>query len=526
MKRIRVSAALMLLLVDLSACSTTPIKRGDTAVIAIGVDPGHFNPAITTAAQVHAVADSLFNGLVALDRDSNPIPDLATDWTIEDEGRTYVFRLASGVRWHDGQPFTSADVKFTFEKVLLRHHARTKAGLGGVLERVEAPDPHTAIFRFRRPYAALLQRLDVTEAPILPAHVFGDEDADIETHPANLAPIGTGPFRLALYRRDDRIELVRNHDYFKPNLPRLERLVFRVIPDASTQLLALERGEVDYVSSVRHSDGERLRREKGFTVVSSVSGPGGGNCVMTWIFNLERPVLADIRVRRALAQAVDRRQIVERVLFGEGRVPDAPISSGIGWAQAKGSLDRYPFDPSRAESLLDEAGLKELSGGKRASLDIVHFASFLKYGEILRQQLAEVGVDLRVRALERAATVQAIYVDRDFDTGLVSYCQGLDPEIGTRRMYDPASIGPVPFSNGAAYRNDEVASLFDQAAVHTDREERATLYRRAQDIIVAELPYWWLAETTNVSVYRSTFLDFAPWSGQFAESASVVSTEP
>jgi peptide/nickel transport system substrate-binding protein len=494
-----------------SGCGARPRPPGTTAVIAIGTDPGHFNPAITTAAQVHAVADSLYNGLVALDRNGEPRPDLAESWEISEGGRRYLFHLARGVVWHDGEPFTSRDVAFTFREILLRYHARTRAGLEGVLESIETPDEHSVVFRFRKPYAPLLSRLDVTEAPILPAHVFAG--SDVQNNSANLAPIGTGPFRLASYRRDDRIELVRNERYFKPGLPHLDRLVFRVIPDPSTQLLALENGEVDYASSLRASDAATLRHSKDFTVISTKSGPGGGNCIMTWIFNLERPALASLEVRRALALSIDRNEILDKVLFGEGEVPQAPFSSGIGWASAPGALSAYPYNPSQAAALLDA------QTPRLRALDIVHFPTFVKYGEIMREQLSRVGIELKIRPLDRAATVETLFVRRDFDTGLVSYCNGVDPEIGLRRMYDSSDIAPVPFSNGAAYRNPAVDRLFGLAAVEADREKRGMLYREIQQQVAQDLPYWWLVETRGLTAYRKSFRDFAPWSGQFAERA-------
>ena len=122
-----------------------------TLVVAIAADPQHFNPAITTGSHTHTVADVLFNGLVALDREARPLPDLAQSWTIEDGGKTYRFKLAKGVRWHDGKPLSADDVVFTFREILLKHHARTKASLSPVLEAIEAPDAETVVFRLKRP---------------------------------------------------------------------------------------------------------------------------------------------------------------------------------------------------------------------------------------------------------------------------------------------------------------------------------------------------------------------------------------
>src|SRR5215471_17630350 len=166
MKRMTWNWLLALLLVPLNSIRPA-VGAEAVAVIAIDADPGHFNPAITTGAHVHAVADSIFNGLVGLDQWQMPTPDLAAAWQVSADGRTYTFRLVEA-RWHDGEPFTSADVKFTFENVLLKWHARTKAGLGEVIEAIDAPDPRTVIFRLKAPHAAFLRRLDVTEAPTLP----------------------------------------------------------------------------------------------------------------------------------------------------------------------------------------------------------------------------------------------------------------------------------------------------------------------------------------------------------------------
>src|SRR4051812_27656176 len=225
--------------------------RGGTAVFAVVADPGQLNPGITTSSNVHAVADSLFNGLVQLDAELKPVPDLAASWAVNGDSTVFTFTLAPA-RWHDAVPVTAADVKFTFEDVLFKYHARTKAGLGAVIAAIETPDDRTVVFRLKQPYGALLQGLDVTEAPILPKHLFASGDPN--NNPANQKPVGTGPFRLESYRAGDSATLVRNADYFKPGLPYLDKLVFRVLPDDNTRLLALIAGEVDYVSSVSGPD--------------------------------------------------------------------------------------------------------------------------------------------------------------------------------------------------------------------------------------------------------------------------------
>lgn len=508
---------LALFLLALAGAHLSPARASpQTAVIAVGGDPGHLNPAISTAGPLHAVAASLFNGLVALDRDGNPVPDLAESWTFSNDGTTVTFRLRSGVEWHDGRPLTAADVRFTFEQVLFRLHARARAGLAPAVAGISAPDARTVVFRLKRPHPALLRQLDVTEAPILPRHVYGD--GEIATHPANLAPVGTGPFRFESYRKADQVVLVRNARYFKPGLPHLDRLVFRVIPEPATQVNALARGEIDMVHRVAPADVERLGTLP-VTLAETRSAAGGANCIMTVAFNLQRPALADRRVREAFARTIDRRQILERVVFGQGRVAEAPIGSGIGWAHAAGLLAGFVPDIAAANRLLDEAGLGRAAGGQRLTLDMLHFPAFARYSELMRQHLAQVGIALRVRLLDPAAFAQAVFTQRDFDLALISYCNGTDPEIGVRRMVHSGAIGPVPFSNAAAYGDPEVDRLFDSASRSLDDRERGALYRRAQAIVARDLPYWWLVETDFTAAWSRDFTGFAPWSGQFAESA-------
>lgn len=491
--------------------------RGGTLVIALSDDPGHFNPGITTGFNVHAVTGSMFNGLVELDDNANPHPDLAQSWEVSDDSTTYTFHLADGVRWHDGEPMTSADVKFTFENILLNYHSRTKGGLSGILASIDTPDDTTVVFNFTQPYAALLQRLNSTEAPILPKHVYEGVD-DVQTADANLSPVGTGPFKLESYQIDNEITLVRNDDYFKAGLPYLDRVVFRVIPDQNTQVLALEEGEVDYIWRVPGGEIERLSGTDSITLHNVNSGPGGGFCIPTLTFNSDREVFSDLRVRQAIAHAVNRDQIVAQVLFGQGRVATGPINSQMAFAYSDDVTD-YAYDVDRANALLDEAGYA--SDGTRFSIDLLvfSFGVFPKYGEVMRQNLAEVGIDVEVTPLDRSAFIPRVFGERDFDTNIISYCNNTDPSIGVARMYVSTNIGDIPFSNGAAYVNPQIDELFNDAASTPDVARRGELYADIQRILTAELPYLWLVETQFTAGSGANVGGLQANSGHVAEAA-------
>jgi peptide/nickel transport system substrate-binding protein len=497
------------------SAAETP-RRGGTLVIGTTSDPGQLNPGLTTASGTHLVTGNIYSGLLQFDERLEPQPNLAESWQVSPDGRTYTFQLRSGVVWHDGQPFTSADVKFSFEEVLLKFHARTKAGLEKVLERIETPDARTVVFRFKQPYAPLLRRLDVVEAPILPKHVY--EGTDVQKNEANLKPVGTGPFKLAEYVRGDRVRLVRNERYFKPGLPYVDEVVFRIIPNETALILALEQGEVDYAASVPGAEIARLQANPNVRLVRAPAGPGGSFCIDQIIFNLTRPPLDRLEVRRAFAHAVNRQQILEQVRFGQGRVAIGPIASTMAWAHNP-NVPQYEFSPQRASALLDQAGLPRKDGAPRFSVTFVHATAFQRTAEVVRQNLAEVGVEVKLETLEVNAANERVFVKKDFDLGIGSYCNGPDPEVGVTRAYVSSNIGPIPFSNGASYRNPRVDELFERAAATVDQAERAKLYGEIQQVLVQDLPYLWLVETELFRAHRAEVRGLRVWAGDLVEPA-------
>lgn len=488
-------------------------------VAALSGDPGHLNPAITTNGGVHTAAGLLYDGLIRIGDDLVPRPALAERWEVEEGGARYVFHLRRGVRWHDGRPFGGADVEYSFEQVLLKYHARTRASMASALVDVAALNDSTVEFRFRRPYAPLLQQLDQVEAPIVPKHLFAGTDP--LRNPANTRPVGTGPYRYVSYRSSGDITYAANAEYFG-GAPSVGRVVLRMIPDPGTQVAALEAGEVDWLFAVPGPERARLRRDPRVRLSQTAMSPGGNNCITTLGFNLDRPWFQDGRVRKAIAHAVNRPQIAERVLFGEGRAADAPISSRIAFAHAAG-LPVPAWDTARAAALLEEAGwhrpgvgvrsaqgVRGTTDGTPLTFDVKLLPSQAPYGELLRAQLRVVGIDLRVVPLEQAVFSQTVFTARDFDTAIGAYCNGTDPEIGVRRMLVSSSIAPVPFSNMAGYRNAEVDSLFERAASALDVAERRRFYRQVQEIAVHDQPYVWLVETLGTRAYSTRCSGFGP----------------
>jgi peptide/nickel transport system substrate-binding protein len=210
--------------------------------------------------------------------------------------------------------------------------------------------------------------------------------------------------------------------------------------------------------------------------------------------------------------------MVEQVLFGQGRVATGPIHSRMTFAYTA-DVPHYPFDPEVAKALLDEAGLLPDERGVRFTINFVHFSAFSKYGEIVRQNLAAVGIAVELIPLDPSAFVSRVFSQRDFDTNVISYCNNSDPTIGVSRVYVSTNIGDIPFSNAAAYRNPRVDELFALGSREADPLKRGEIYAEVQRLLVDELPYLWLVETEFVAASRANVQGLRPWSASFAEAA-------
>ena len=511
-------AALFLTACFFSAADGIEPEYGGTIVVAVSTDPGGLNPAVTTQGGVHLVCGSIFSGLVAQDFDLNPVPDLAQRWDVSDDGRIYTFYLAPNAEFHDGKPVTSEDVKFTFEELLLKYHSRTRASIGDRLSRILTPDAHTVVFEFNKPYAAFLQLIDVTNAPVMPKHLY--ENTDPLTNPYNVKPIGSGAFTFQEGAKGDRVTLVRNEKYFKSGKPYLDRVVYKIMPSSAAGAIAFENGEADYFLNPTPIDIERLQKMPDVTITDK--GREGFAGVETVLLNLTRTPLSDVRVRKAMAHAIDKNYIVEKIAFGRGTVATGPISSQLKWAYNP-NVAKYERNLPLASQMLDEAGFKPDAEGIRFRLKYVYAPQYTKIAEVLRDQLREVGIAVDLEQMEFSAAVDRVYIKKDFDIAFTSFENGPDPDIGVKRTVVSSNIGAIPFSNGASYRNPRIDELFELAASETEKQKRAALYFEAQEILARDVPYLWLYEPQQSTAYNSSLQGIYEWSAKsshyFAQDA-------
>lgn len=495
-----------------SAFAQEAPRFGGTFVVGAGTEPRHLNPNIVASLATKLVANPMLNKLVGMAQDLSPTPDLAKSWTQSEDGKVFRFELEEGAKWHDGKPFTSADVKFTFEKVLFPLHAAGKA-VQPFVEAIETPSEHVVEFRLSKPVDMFMTVVSQS-GYVLPAHVYAE--GDIMDHPANSALIGTGPFRFDSWSRGQELVMVRNEQYHRKDQPYVDRIVARFIPEASSRVRALEVGEVDYVVYIDLPPSSIADLKSNPEVTVTSKGHEAWGSIVELIINNEKQSFGDVRVRQAITHAINRDFINQAAYFGLGRVAKSSISSDLGWPYTA-DVKQFEYDPAKAAKLLDEAGVTAGAGGKRFSASITvaqTFAAGVKAAQIIAEQLGAVGIDISVEAIDLAAAADKVYVQRNFDFYIQSLITGPDPAFGYQTQFHSSNIRPVPYTNGAGYRNAEVDAWFDEAATSEDRARRAEIYKQIQARLAEDAPVVWLYENVPYTAYRSSFGNLHSWAAE------------
>src|SRR3712207_1642500 len=439
-------------------------RRGGVLTAHLGSEQRILNPALRASTGVYLITSKIMEALVDLDPNGNPAPVLATGWEATPDGKTVTFKLRQGVTWHDGKPFTAADVQFTAMEMWMKH-LNYGTQPQQYLEAVDTPDPHTAVFRHARPMPLnLLLRALCDLGYIAPRHIF--EGTNILENPANTAPIGTGPFKFVQYERGQFIVAERNPNYWRKDFPYLDRIVWRVITDKSAVAAALETGQIQLSSynGLSLSDLDRLKEDDRFEV--STRGIEANAFNNTLEFNTRRKELSDVRVRRAIAHAIDAEFFIENFLYGQAKPATGPIPSSSP-AFYPGDTPPYPFDKKKSVALLDEAGYKPGSDGTRFTLKLVPIMN----GEdapllatFIQQSLAEVGIEVEIVQLDIAGSLTTVYRDWNCDlaTGWDQY-RG-DPAVSTTVWYRSVSPKRARWTNQWGWQSDKNAQLIDEAA--------------------------------------------------------------
>jgi len=497
----------------LAAATAEPTPRkGGALIMLVQPEPPTLASYQSTSGPVGQVAAKVFDGLLEYDFNLKPIPGLAESWTVSPDGKTIEFKLRKGVKWHDGQPFTSEDVKFTVLDVLRKIHPRGINTFRSV-QAIETPDPLTAVFKLEQPAPYMMMALSSYESPLLPKHVYGT--GDIQNHPNANKPIGTGPFKFVEWQKGQYMRFDRNSDYHKKDLPRLDRIVARFIADGGTRAAAFETEEVQLAgfNAVLPVEVKRLQQLPHIGVTTR--GYEMQSPIVQLDFNTTKAPFDNVKVRQAVAYAIDRKFVIDNIWFGFGKPATGPINSNFkANGLYTGDVKNYnvPDGVEIANKLLDEAGFPRDAKGVRFSIvhDITPYGEeWRRFGEYVQQQLGKIGIQVSLRYEDLAGWLRRVYTNYDFQL-TSNWIQTLaDPVIGVHRLYHSSSIkaGTV-FVNDSRWHTPETDDLMDKATVEADHEKRSALYHELQKRIVEASPLVFVLELDFPTVYNKKVQGF------------------
>jgi peptide/nickel transport system substrate-binding protein len=486
-RQLALGCVLILATVTAGCEKSAPTGEIDTVNFLIEFMPTNLDPRIGIDAQSEDLDGLLFDGLVQRDAQMNVVADLAETWEVPNPV-TYVFHLRRGVKFHDGRPFTSADVKFTLDSIVSGGLLTPKRGAFKRITSVEVPDDLTVIVHLSEPYASFLLNLTRLAIGVVPQ---GSRE-ELARH-----PIGTGPFRFVSMTPDEEIILARNPNYFG-RAPKVGRVRFRIVPEAIVRALELRKGTADIggVNSLTPDMVATLSKRRDIVVEGEP-----GNELGYIAFNFDDPLLAKRGVRQALAYATDRDAIIQYLLRGKARAANSLLPPNH-WAYEP-NVKQYPYNPGQAEQLLDQAGLPRDPSGVRLHLTLKTSTeeSARLLAETLAEQWKHVGVDLALRPLE-SATFFSDISHGSFQLYTLHWTgfTNDDPDIfdyvfNSQRM-------PPEGANRGHYRNPELDTLIHQQAVEMDQHKRKAILSEIQKIVAEDEPYINLWYYDNVCVYR------------------------
>jgi peptide/nickel transport system substrate-binding protein len=489
LRALRTVAAAAGLAASLAALAPAALAQGaaNTMVIGMGATPRHLNSAVQSGIATGIPAAQIFASPLRFDSGWTPQPYLAETWTFQDDGRSLLLKLVPNATFHDGKPITSEDVAFSIMTIKANHPFQS---MFAPVERVDTPSPQIAIIRLSSPHPAILLALSPPFCPIIPKHVFGDGQ-DVKTHPRNANPVGSGPYKVVEFKPREAIVLEKYPGFFMKDRPKFDRLIIRIIQDTAAQALALERGEIDLLpGSLTLSQVTQLSKSPEVVI----NRKGGGEAIgpLGWLaFNLKKKPFDDVRVRQAIAYAIDREFIVKQLHKGITQVATGPIAPGSPFYTDK--VEPYKLNLEKSKQLLDAAGLKPNAQGVRFAMTIDYLPNTpdnsQTVAEYLRPQLKKIGIDVTVRASPDFPTWARRVSTYDFDATVDGAFNYGDPVIGVHRTYLSTNIKPgVIWSNTQNYVNPKVDELLAQATVERDIEKRKKLYAEFQRIVVADAP--------------------------------------
>jgi peptide/nickel transport system substrate-binding protein len=455
------------------------------------------------------------------------VPSVANGGVSED-GLTITYKLKKGVKWSDGQPFTSADVKFTWEALVNpKNLVKSRSGYE-LIESVETPDDHTAVVKYKEYYAPYLTRF----APVLPKHILGELE-NMNDAPYNRMPVGTGPFRVTEWVSGDHITMEKNPHYREADKIKIDKLFFKIIPSREVGIAQIQAGDIDGVWDLIEAQIPMMEKNPEVSLClsnalvserlimnhSSPVAPNNGNP------DFPHPILADLRVRQAIEYAVDKNTIIDKLLYGKARPGTTEIPDG--WAHNP-DVKPTEYDPEKAKQLLEETGWKPGPDGIRQKDSTrlrlkITTTTGNKLREMVQQvllaQMKAVGIEFYIENVPSSVLFGSWSNDADrkkgrYDILMYTTGPGIDPHQQYEGYFHSKNI-PTEANGGSGYnytrhRDAELDKWLDLAGKAPSMEKRAEAYRKAQERVAQIVPHIYLYRRVNVHAFRNNIKGWKP----------------
>ena len=481
MKHFILALGLTLGFYTLAQDTPAPVYGGDVTV-SIAAEPPGWDPSASTSQEIARVTyHNVYEGLVRVDRNGDIVPQLAELWEVSSDGLTWTFTLREGVTFHDGSAFDADDVVAKFERATDPDSGHTHPEYYEAIGSVTG-EGNTVTFTLSKPASSLLYNLARPDSVIAPSE-------KLETQRSG--PVGTGPFVFADYLEGSEVRLERFEDYYIEGVPYLDSVTFRIIEDPNARFAALQAGDIDMIgvaispeTAIQVQSNPDLKLTEGFNTTE-----------ITMALNNAREPLSNPLVRQAITHAVDKRTIVDGAMFGFG----TPIGTHATPAEPYYTdLEPYPYDPERARELLAEAGYPD---GFTVSFELPEPYNLERTtGEVIAQQLADVGINVDLSVVEWGTWIQRIFVGGDYDMTIIGHSEPRDIGIyGNPDYY-------------YHYDNAEVRALLEQIEATTDENEQAELYGEIERIIAEDAVNVWVFTPTSLVAAQEDLYGF--WTDQ------------
>jgi peptide/nickel transport system substrate-binding protein len=456
-------------------------------------DPMSFNPDTLADDNAYSIVQNIYNRLVKLDASKKIIPDLATSWDVSEDGLKITFHLRDDAKWHDGEAVTAEDVKYTFDTIKANETYYFSTRMS-IVDSINVVDPTTVEFNMNEADVSFIADLGWYATFVLPKHIY-DNGEKWEDNKASMEPIGSGPFTLGEFKQGESITLLPNKNYHE-GAPKLTKLIFSIIPDDATAIQALINGEIDVYENIPSASVPELEANGNIRLaLNEYPSP------MRIIFNLNEEKVQDPKLREAIAMAINKEEISQKIYNGVQKPEYNMYPALIEWAS--NSEETSPkFNTEKAIQILESAGYTKDANGFYVSgltIDVFDGGGYPDAAKLIEASLEKAGIDLEVEVHEFNAWFEKVGTNRDFVMEMQGGFMGPDPAALSKRF------GTGSGSNYAAYSNAEFDELLKKAAATGVQEERAKLYKQAQALLARDLPYVPIVSFAGYDANQSKF---------------------